>query len=58
MREVRQAATTTNTTTVIDPLAQSGDGWEQLLVELRRQAMADTLSTLDAIWRDDDARAA
>lgn len=52
MREVREQ---TSTTTGIDPLARSGDGWEALLVELRRQAMAETFSALDAIWRDEAA---
>ncbi|MBX3469373.1 MAG: hypothetical protein KF878_21070 [Planctomycetes bacterium] len=36
-----------------DPaLARSGEGWEQWLTELRREAVAETLSTLDGIWRD------
>ncbi len=49
MREVREKASV-----VVDPMAQSGDAWERLLVELRREAVADTLSTIDAIWRDED----
>lgn len=43
---MREATTTEN-----DPLARSGDSWEQLLVELRREAVADTLSLLDSVWR-------
>ncbi|MCO5166443.1 MAG: hypothetical protein M9894_08770 [Planctomycetes bacterium] len=33
-------------------LARSDDGWEHVLAELRRQAVAETLSTLDLIWRE------
>ena len=52
MREVREAANGGGA--VVDPLAQSGDSWERLLIELRRAAVADTLSTLDAVWRDEE----
>lgn len=43
------------TTTSEKDLARSGDSWEQLLIKLRREAVADTLSLLDSVWRDEDA---
>lgn len=54
MREVREQSTTTTTET----LSRSGDDWEQLLIELRRQAMAETFQTLDSVWDEDLGRAA
>lgn len=54
MREVGEQQEAT-----IESLSRSGDDWELLLIELRRQAMAATLETLgSAVWDEELGRAA
>lgn len=40
--------------TALEALDRSGDSWELVLIELRREAVAETFSMLDSVWHGDE----